>query len=102
MNASDEKAIKNIEERGELSRKGELKDIRDVLSTPQGRRLVWRILGWTGCEGTPKRSTSELTYMAIGSGDVGRWLKSEVVEAGEELLLQMMKDNMGDKDGKPR
>jgi DNA-binding MarR family transcriptional regulator len=104
-NAADEEQVKKAEERELVNRDTELNDIIAVLSTPQGRRLVWRILSWTGCEGTPKRIDDALTYMAIGSGDVGRWLKSEVVEAGEDLLFQMMRENLekrGDKNGRRR
>jgi hypothetical protein len=104
-NAGDEEQVKKAEEIEIYNRDTELNDIISVLSTPQGRRFVWRILGWCGCDSTPKRSDDALTYMAIGSGDVGRWLKSEVVEAGEDLLFQMMRENIerrGDKDGNRR
>ena len=102
-NAGDPVQVKKAEERELVTRDIELNDIIAVLSTPHGRRLIWRILGWCGCDSTPKRSDDALTYMAIGSGDVGRWLKSEVVEAGEELLFQMMRENIENKgDGNAR
>jgi hypothetical protein len=99
-NAADEKQVKEFVDRDRATRENELLDLVDVLKTPQGRRLMWRIMAWCGNEGTPKRATDELTYMAIGSGDVGRWLKSEVVEAGEDLLFQMMRENMENNGGK--
>jgi hypothetical protein len=102
-NAGDEAQVKKAEERELVNRDTELNDIISVLSTPQGRRFIWRIMGWCGCDETPKREDDALTYMAIGSGDVGRWLKSEVVEAGEDLLFQMMRENLekrGDKNAR--
>lgn len=93
-NAGDEQQVAMAVEKEETARQKELNDLVEVLSTPSGRRLIWRIMGWCGIDSTPHRQTSELTYMAIGSGDVGRWLKSEVVEAGEELLFQMMRENI--------
>lgn len=101
-NAADESQVKNavdnIERRDEL----EKNDIIAVLNTVEGRRLIWRILDWTGCEGTPKRNDDALTYMAIGSGDVGRWLKSEIVKADERLLLKIMQENMEVTDARTR
>ncbi len=82
------------EEKLTPEREAELLDMREVLKSPAGRRLLWRVMDWTGCEGTPKRSTDELTYMAIGSADVGRWLKSEIISADENFLFTMMKENM--------
>lgn len=82
------------EEKLTTEREAELLDLREVLKTVSGRRLLWRVLDWTGCEGTPKRSTQELTYMSIGTGDVGRWLKSEIISADENFLFTMMKENM--------
>ena len=97
-NCADEEQVKKAGEKDRVTREVELLDIVDVLNTPAGRRLVWRIMAWCGVDNTPKRSDDALTYMAIGSGDVGRWLKAEVVEAGEELLFQMMRENI-DKKG---
>lgn len=98
-NAGDEKQVKNAAEKELVTRDMELSDIITVLNTPAGRRFIWRILGWCGCDATPKRNDDALTYMAIGAGDVGRWLKSEIIEAEEELLLQMMKENMEKTEG---
>ena len=99
-NAGDEGQVKKAVENAEFRRRKELNDIVEVLSTEQGRRLAWRILEWSGCEGTPKRATDEFTYMAIGSGDVGRWLKSEIISANEDLLFKMMVENKGEQDGR--
>ncbi len=102
-NASDEKQIAKAVEKDRVTRETELLDMVEVLSTPAGRRLVWRILAWCGVDNTPKRGDDALTYMAIGSGDVGRWLKAEVVDAGEELLFQMIRENLENKgDGNAR
>jgi hypothetical protein len=99
-NAGDKEQVRRAVDNEETRRRRELNDIVEVCSTPQGRRLAWRILEWTGCEGTPHRNTQELTYMAIGSGDVGRWLKAEIVEANEDLLFKMMTENKGEADGR--
>ena len=104
-NAADPEQVEKATENERVKREIELLDMVEVLALPAGRRFVWRIMSWCGVDNTPKRSTDQLTYMAIGSGDVGRWLKSEVVEAGEELLFQMMRENIekkGDADGSRR
>jgi hypothetical protein len=104
-NAADADQVAAAVDKEDTGRQRELMDLAEVLSTPAGRRLVWRVMAWCGSESTPKRQTSELTYMAIGSGEVGRWLKSEVIEAGEELLFQMMRENIekrGDGNGNRR
>lgn len=92
-NAADAKQVKQAEENIEFKEDAQKRDLIDVLSTPQGRRVLWRVMEWSGCEGTPHRQTNELTYMAIGSGDVGRWLKAEILNAGETFLFNMMKEN---------
>ena len=101
-NAADETQIKNAEANIERREDIEKRDIITVLNTAEGRRFIWRILDWSGCEGTPKRSDDALTYMAIGSGDVGRWLKAEVIKADEGLLLKMMQENMEVTDARSR
>ena len=98
-NAADEKQVKKAVDNDRSRREIELLDLVEILQTPAGRRVMWRILEWTGCEGTPKRSNDALTYMAIGSGDVGRWLKSEIIKAGEPLLFDMMRENMEKAEG---
>lgn len=102
-NAADEKQVRQAASNDEFKRDVEIRDLIDVLSTKQGRRVMWRIMEWSGCEGTPFRQTNELTYMAIGSGDVGRFIKSEIISAGEQFLFTMMKENQeikGDSDGR--
>ena len=97
-NAADEKQVKQASSNAKFQRDVEVRDIIDVLSTPQGRRLIWRIIEWSGCEGTAFRHTNELTYMAIGSGDVGRWIKSEIISADEKILFKMMEENVERKE----
>lgn len=93
-NAADEEQVQKAEETQISNREIELMDLVDVLDSKAGRRLLWKILSFCGTEQTPYRDNDRLTYMAIGSGDVGRWLKAEIISAGEEFLFMMMKENI--------
>lgn len=48
LNAADKRQVKKAGQRARLERKRELDDLRAVLATPEGRRLLWRHLAEAG------------------------------------------------------
>lgn len=75
----------------ERKRDRELNDLRKVLRTPEGRRVIWRLLEeakifqsvFTGNSGT---------YYKAGYSDFGRFILSEVLEANKNAFTQMMNE----------
>ena len=47
-NAADENQVKKASEKDRFSREQELLDVKNILSTPHGRRFIWRYLGLAG------------------------------------------------------
>lgn len=74
-------------------RKQELNDIRTVLSNASGKRLIWRLL--ETCNTFNSVFSKELSTMSFNAGqqDIGHFLMAEIVNADENLLLKLMKDN---------
>lgn len=94
-NAADKKQVKSAKAKAKFAREGELNDISAILKTPEGRRVVWRILTQCKTFGSVWHGSALIHYNA-GQQDIGHWLLSEITQSDEELLFKMMKENKGD------
>lgn len=87
---------KSIKE-SELQRMRLLDDVRWVLSTPKGRRVIWWI--WSIC-GTFSASyvpkDSNQTAFREGERNIGLQFLSVVNQANSEAYSQMQKDNLAE------
>lgn len=92
-NAADKQQVKNAAENEKNVAERDLEDIRRVMSTPYGRRVIWRVLTECKVFGTVLHPSGSMTYYNSGRQDLGHWLMGEIVEAGEELLFNVMKEN---------
>lgn len=75
-----------------LRREKELKDIKAILSMKEGKRFMWRLLAHCKTFESIWTPSAQIHYQA-GQQDVGHFLMSEIEEADENLLFEMMKDN---------
>ncbi len=77
-----EERQKKIEERNKQIRERELNDIRKVLTLPEGRRLLWRIM-----------SEAE-TFIAPATEKqiIGMRLFNDIMKANPEMFLQMQRE----------
>jgi len=77
-----EERQKKIEERNKKTRERELNDIRKVLTLPEGRRLLWRIM-----------SEAE-TFVAPATEKqiIGMRLFNDIMKASPEMFLQMQRE----------
>lgn len=92
QNAADEKQVNKAKFIEKERRRREVLDLAHVLSQPEGRRLLWRILG--KCKTFESvYADSGLVYYNAGKQDLGHYILSEIVECDEELLFQMMREN---------
>lgn len=92
-NIADEKQVKKAERQEKEIRKRELNDIRTVLSNASGRRLFWRLLTHCNTFASVHHSESSTMSYLAGKQDLGHFIMSEIVQADENLLLKLMKDN---------
>lgn len=92
-NAADEKQVKKAESKENIKRTKELNDIRDVMSTDSGRRLMWRILEKCQTFGSVNRASGSQTYYCAGQQDVGHFLMGELASADELILGKLLMEN---------
>lgn len=91
-NAADKKQVAHAKDKQESVRDRELNDLRAVLATLEGRRLLWRIMGFCKTFGSIWEGSARIHYNA-GQQDVGHFIMSEIAQADEEKLLSMMKES---------
>lgn len=91
-NASDPKQIKEAELKTRFDAKTALEDMKFVLSSVQGRRMLWKLL--THCRVFESIwHPSALIHHNSGKQDVGHFIMSEIINADEQALMQMMTEN---------
>jgi hypothetical protein len=97
-NASNPSQVKEAQNKYERERKVQIDDLRAVLSTPQGRRLLWRLMSECKVFGSIWDNSARIHYNA-GRQDVGHFVLAEIVAASEDSYLEMIKENRkGDDD----
>lgn len=92
-NAANEQQIKDSMTKEERERELELADLRFLLSHPQGRRFIWRLLKHCRVFSSVFNHSGSMTYYNSGIQDVGHFVQSEVVEAKKESYFEMMREN---------
>jgi hypothetical protein len=63
-----------------------------VLKSAEGRRLLWRLMGWSGFLANPSHQRGDMTHQNIGRADVGRFVLSEIMDANQEAYLLMQRE----------
>lgn len=82
-NAASAKQVKNAGRKENDRRARELDDLRAVMTMPEGRRLIWRLLGFCGFGENPTHQRGDMTHQNIGKADVARMLYSEMGYLGK-------------------
>lgn len=90
-NAADAAQVKAARRREQRVRERELNDVRAVLAITGGRRLLWRLMGKFGVNGSVFAEPNLMAYNS-GKQDAGHLILAEVVEAQPEAYLQMMQE----------
>lgn len=96
-NAASEKQVKKAEVKELSKREMELNDLRIVLGSVRGRRVFWRLLEHCKVFGTVWEPSAKIHYNS-GQQDVGHFLMSEIVQADERYLFDMMRENKKEKE----
>jgi hypothetical protein len=76
----------------------EMNDLRDVLRTAEGRRVMMKVLEWGG----PFRSSFDAENdrqdaFNQGKREIGIMLMAEINEANSTAIQQMIRENLSDK-----
>lgn len=90
-NAADESQVRSVGKKIDDQRLQELNDIKTVLATVSGRRLMWRLMGKCRTFSSVWEASAKIHYNA-GQQDLGHFIMAEIVEADENLLFKMMKE----------
>lgn len=84
-NVADETQVKEAGRKEKYKRTRELDDLRTVLSTPQGRRFIWKML--SSCDVISARQEAVWTYFYEGERNVANRLKADVIEADRKSVV---------------
>jgi hypothetical protein len=90
-NAAKPEQVAQAQERETRGREREINDIAWVLSTPNGRRFLWRYLEMCGLYRTSFTGSSETFYLE-GMRNIGLKLLADITETSPEQYLLMMKE----------
>lgn len=67
-------------------------DLVSVLSTPQGRRFVRRVLAQAGHRMSTFHTNALVMSFNEGRREIGVWLEAEVIDAGEDHYIRLLKE----------
>ena len=88
----DEEATEDFVRKAKLLRQQHIDDIESVLSTPQGKRLIWRILEYAGVFRTSFTADPYTTAFNEGRRSSGLFLLDEIERVSPGVLGAMMKE----------
>lgn len=96
-NAADETQVANAKKTEKRKRDRELDDVRAVLATKEGRRLLWRVM--VHCSAFDSVFHENPLRMAHGSGkqDVGHFVMAEINAAQPDAFHTMMQESSKEK-----
>lgn len=95
-NVADEKQIKDARLHERFAKRKEQEDIQFLLSTPQGRRYIWKVLSICGVYRQSAVDSGSWTYFNEGRRSVGLKLLDEVMIADAAAYLKMIDENKQD------
>jgi len=96
---ANERAQGRMRKQERLDSKQEVKDLIDVMGTPEGRRLLWRIVHYTGSGISSVAAQDGIldpigTIYNEGRRDVGlmirEWIKDDCPAAGMQMYNEML------------
>jgi hypothetical protein len=92
-----EQVEKRKKELERVRRYREIKDLRGVLATPEGRRVWRRLLETCGAYRTPYVGEFPYTnHVNIGRQQIGQWALSEMDEARPEAYTEIAREYKSD------
>jgi hypothetical protein len=90
VNVGDQSAVKSRKKRHKLLEERQIEELRQMIDTPGGRWLLWRILEKTGLFSSLSHSNPHEMAISSGARDVGLWLIGEINEADRNGYRRLM------------
>lgn len=84
-------------EKAETRANRDASDLRFILKSPEGRRLLWRILGWCGLWQEDPRADTNTTFVSKGKRIIGLMLLNNIFRVKPEAFLQMQNESKAEK-----
>lgn len=88
-NAADPEQVRKGRETERHRRDRELRELRALLDTYEGRSVLWRFMAQCGVFKSIMEASARIYYNA-GQQDVGHWLLAEIAEAEPNAYAVMM------------
>lgn len=93
FNASDEQQVDASKRRESRTIRRDLLDLKLIMSSVEGRRVIWRTLERSGLYKTSFTGNSNSTCFNEGSRNIGLWLLSDLMEACPDLYLTALTES---------
>lgn len=96
-NAADVEQVREAEHREKREKIISIEDMRYVLGSEQGRRVMWKLLSHCNVFKSIWHPSAQIHH-ASGMQDVGHFIMAEIMDADEGALIQMMTESKGAKN----
>ena len=92
-NTSSEKQVKDAARKEKLREIEEKDDLKKIMSLPEGKRFLWRMLSHCGVFRSSVEHSGSMTYFNEGRRDVGLYLINELHAADSMALSKLMQEH---------
>ncbi len=92
-NAGDPEQVRAAETREVIERRQAREDLRAVMATPAGRRVIWRILNRGQAYVSAYRTDARDTARALGWSEHAVMLREDLIAHCLDLYVQMRVEN---------
>lgn len=90
-NAADRAQVNEADGKAKRGRERELNDVRLLLTTPEGKRFIWRYLGICRLFDSSWRPSAEIHYLE-GIRSVGLKIMADLMESNPQAFIEMMRE----------
>lgn len=97
FDADDENKVAQRDRELELLKLQEASDLQEVMKSKAGRRLIWRILGWTHLYQTSLVGPNNAVFAAEGERNIGIKLVVELEKHAFEDYIRMKREHGANK-----
>ena len=97
-NAADPKKVRAAHKKEIRGREREIEDLRYVLRSSQGRRVIWGLLCKCHAFASVFDPSGSKVYYNAGKQDIGHWMLSEIQEVDPNKLIEMMIEEKDEKN----
>lgn len=94
-NVADQTQVNEAKSREAINKRREGDDMRFILATEQGRRVLWKYLEACGIYKSSFTGSSE-TYFLEGQRNIGLKILNDIMDADPESYVKMMKEKKGE------